>query len=178
MDVAKAVAERWSPRSYVPEPVPAGMLREIFEAGRASHSCFNEQPWSFLIATKADGAARERLESLLDAGNAYAKDAWVLGLSVGKKTFAKTGGPNRHAGHDVGSASAMMSLRAFELGLGMRFMAGYSLDGARRLVPVDFEPYAMFVIGHPASDLQKPKRERRPVETFAFQGEFGNPAAL
>jgi len=175
MDMARIIAERWSPRAYSTEPVSDANLKAIFEAGQASHSCFNEQPWRFLIATKKDGKAREQLERLLDEGNAYAKEPWILGLSFGKKTFTKTGKANRHAGHDVGSASAMMSNRAISLGVGMRFMAGYNVDEARKLAPADFEPYAMFVIGHPEKGLDRTPRVRNPLNEIIFEGAWGDP---
>jgi nitroreductase len=172
MNVIQAVAERWSPRAYEPTPFPDAQLKQIFEAGRASHSCFNEQPWRVLFAKKDAGAARAQLEALLDPGNAFAKEAWILALSLGKKTFTKTGQPNRHNGHDVGSASQAMSLCAWDLGLGMRYMAGFNLDAARKLVPADYEPYSLFVIGHAQKGLEKPARERRPLLDSFFENGF------
>jgi nitroreductase len=178
MTVNQAVAERWSPRAYEPTPVDDAKLKQIFEAACGAHSCFNEQPWRFLFAKKNAGAARLQIEALLDPGNSYAKEAWVLALSLGKKTFAKTGAPNRHAGHDVGSASHAMSLTAFELGLGMRFMAGFNLEAARKLVPDDFEPYSMFVIGNPVKGFAKPARDRRPTSESVFENAFGEKSPL
>lgn len=172
MNVIEAVAERWSPRAYEPTPFPDSKLKLIFESGRAAHSCFNEQPWRFIFSKKDAGAARTHLESLLDPGNAFATQAWILGLSLGKKTFTKTGQPNRHNGHDVGSASHAMSLCAWDLGLGMRFMAGYNLEAARKLVPPGYEPYSMFVIGNPQKGLERPPRDRRPLLDIVFEDGF------
>lgn len=172
MDVAKAVAQRWSPRAYSPEPIPDEDIRLIFEAGRAAHSCFNEQPFRVLYAKRNAGEPRSRLEALLDPGNAYAKDAWVLGLTFGKKTFTKTGKPNRHSGHDVGSAAQLCSVRAFSLGWGMRFMAGYNYEQAKLLAPADFEPYAMFALGRRAPGLTAPARDRKPLEEFLHENTW------
>lgn len=178
METRVAIAERWSPRAYQPEPVPEKVLEQIWEASHSGHSCFNEQPWRFLYATHNAGAPRRALEALLDDGNAYAKSAWVLGVSFGKKTFTKTGAPNRHNGHDVGSASQLMSLQAFSLGYGMRFMAGYNLEEARKLAPSDFEPYAMFVIGVPEAGLPAPVRTRNPLRETVFENTWGEPSPL
>jgi len=169
MEVGTAVAQRWSPRGYVPEPVPDATLRDIFEAARASHSCFNEQPWRFLYAKKNAGAPRSALEALLDEGNAFAKEPWILGLTFAKKNFTKTGAPNRHSGYDLGSAAALMALRAFSLGWGMRFMAGFDAAAAAHLLPAGFEPYSMFVIGKPDPALTRPERVRKPLEEFFFE---------
>ena len=174
MEVADAVAQRWSPRAYDPKPVSDADLTQIFEAGRSAHSCNNEQPWRFLIAKKNAGPARETLESFLAEGNAYAKNAWILGISFGKKTFTRNSKPNRHDGHDVGAASQAMSLRAFSMGINMRFMAGFDAEAAAKLAPPDFEPFAMFVIGYKTAAETKPPRTRNPLGDQYFENEWGN----
>lgn len=175
MEVESAVAQRWSPREYVSDPIPPAQLERIFEAARASHSCFNEQPWRFLYATKNAGAPRLALEALLDEGNAFAKDAWILGVTFAKKTFTKTGKPNRHAGYDLGSAAALMGLEAFSLGWGARFMAGFNAEEANRLLPsADFESYSMFVLGKPRPGLERPARQRKPLAEFFFENTAQN----
>ncbi len=175
METRAAIAQRWSARAYLDKPIPDADLKTIFEASRAAHSCFNEQPWHFLFAKKNAGAHRIALESLLDQGNDFAKNGWVLGVSFAKKTFAKTGGTNRHAGHDLGSASQLMSLLAFSLGYSMRFMGGYDLEKARTLAPADFEPYAMFVLGVPDLSGGHPERSRNKLTSLVFENAWGNP---
>ncbi|MBY0369593.1 nitroreductase family protein [bacterium] len=169
MNVQQAIETRWSPRGYVATPIPASDLHKIFEAARASHSCFNEQPWRFLYATKDAGPARATLEGLLGEGNAFAKEPWILGLTFAKTQFTKTGATNRHAGYDLGSAAALMALQAFELGWGMRFMAGFNLQNATKLLPVGFEAYSMFTLGKADPALTRPERQRKPLSDFFFE---------
>ncbi len=172
MKLHELIAERWSPREYISSPVSDSDLREIFSAALAAHSCFNEQPWRFLITLKDGSAKRLELESLLDDGNAFAKEAWVLGIALAKKTFTKTGALNRHHGYDLGSACQLASLRAQDLGLGMRFMAGFDRAKACQLVPSDFEPYSFFVIGHPKPGLIRPSRTRKDISEIVFKGDL------
>ncbi len=176
MQTGEAIAQRWSPRGYRSAEVDDAVLKEIFEAGRSAQSCFNEQPWRFLFAKKNAGAPRAALEALLAEGNAYAKQAWVLGVSFGKRTFTQTGKPNRHLGHDTGAASQLMALRAFDLGVNTRFMGGFSKEEAEKLVPPDFEAYAMFVIGFKAEDFIRPERSRTPLAQTVFENAWGRPA--
>ncbi len=176
MDVREAVAQRWSPRAYRPAEVDDAVLREIFEAGRSAQSCFNEQPWRFLFAKKNAGAPRAALEALLAEGNAYAKQAWVLGITFGKRSFTQNSKPNRHMGHDTGAASQLMALRAFDLGVNTRFMGGFSKEGAEALAPADFEAYAMFVIGFKEEGLERPERVRKPLVETVFENAWGSPA--
>ena len=52
--------------------------RSLFEAARWAASSYNEQPWSYLLATKEDPAEFARLLScLVEANQAWAKAAPV-----------------------------------------------------------------------------------------------------
>jgi nitroreductase len=178
MEILEAIQNRWSPREYVKEAIPESDLKSIFEASLATPSSFNEQPWRFLIATPDQKESRTKLESLLNEGNAFAKQAWVLGLSFGKKNFDKNGKPNRHYLYDVGAASLFMSLRALELGYATRFMAGFNMEKAQAQVSAEFEPGAMFVIGKAAPNLKRPERVRNPLSSCLFLGEWGKSFGL
>lgn len=48
------LAERRSIRRFKPEPVPAGLLREVLDAGRLAPSPTNSQPWYFLVISGED----------------------------------------------------------------------------------------------------------------------------
>ena len=91
-----AIANRWSPRTYKDAPIDPETLHKLFEAARWASSCFNEQPWRFVIATKADPEQFARvLNVLVPQNQQWAKNAWVLGITAGKKTFTHNGAPNR-----------------------------------------------------------------------------------
>lgn len=178
MDFSELYRTRWSPREYTAKEVEGERLEQVFEAARWAQSSFNEQPWRFLIATKNDGATRARLEGYLVEGNAYAKEAWVLGVAFAKKTFTKNDKPNRVAVHDLGAATQIIALKAFEIGLNSRFMAGFDVEKARELSPDDFEPVAMFVIGYAADRVLERgpgDRGRKPVDEYVWGGEWGSP---
>ncbi len=46
------LAERWSPYAFQERPVTSADLRSLFEAARWAASSYNEQPWSYIVATK------------------------------------------------------------------------------------------------------------------------------
>ena len=46
------IAGRWSPYGYADRPVSDDDLRSLFEAARWAPSCFNEQPWRYLVARR------------------------------------------------------------------------------------------------------------------------------
>src|SRR5207247_3106842 len=96
---------RWSPRAFSDRRVEPHKLRSLSDAARWSQSSYNEQPWSFIVATKEDEAEYARLLSCLVEGNIeWAQLAPVLMVSVARLSFEEDGKPNRHAFHDVGQA--------------------------------------------------------------------------
>jgi nitroreductase len=156
----------------------------MFEAARWSASCFNEQPWSFIVATRDDAAEFARLLSCLVEGNqAWAAHAPVLMVSVARLTFVQNGKPNRTAIHDVGLATSQMILQAMAMGLFMHPMAGLYQEKVRELygVPEGYDPVAAIAAGYPgdpatlAESLRQRElapRVRKPQEDFTFRGRF------
>ena len=181
---------RWSPRAFANRPVEPEKLLRLWEAARWSASCANQQPWYFIVATQADEAEYARLLSCLRENNQqWASRAPVLMVSVAKLSFDMNGQPNRYAFHDVGLAVANLIMQATALGLYVHQMAGFYPEKVRELygVPEDFEPVAGIVLGYPGDaatlpeDLQQRElapRVRRPLETFVFQGAWGQISPL
>src|SRR5437763_1874068 len=101
--VHELIARRWSPYAFADRPVAPDDLRSLFEAARWAPSSYNEQPWSYLVATKDDREQLERLLSCLVEGNqAWARAAPVLALGCTSLQFTLNGRPNPAAVHDLG----------------------------------------------------------------------------
>ena len=89
---------RWSPRAFTGEAISHPELMKCIEAARWAPSSYNEQPWSYLLATRDDAASFEKLLGcLLPANQGWAKNAGALLISVARRTFARNGTPNRVA---------------------------------------------------------------------------------
>src|SRR5437763_17131605 len=109
--VHELIRERWSPRAFADKPVPQDALRSLFEAARWAPSSSNEQPWSFLVATKDQPDEHARILSCLLEGNQrWARHAPVLMISVAARAFAASGKPNPHAWYDLGAATAFLTI--------------------------------------------------------------------
>ena len=101
--IQDVLARRWSPRAFSSQDVEAEKLRSVFEAARWAPSCFNEQPWSYLVATRRETEHWERLVSCLVEGNrTWAERAPVIFLNVASNQFSRNGKPNRWGQHDLG----------------------------------------------------------------------------
>lgn len=183
--IHELLRRRWSPVAFSNQAVESEKLASLLEAARWAPSSFNEQPWSFIVATKENPAEYERLLGCLTEGNiAWAKQAPVLMLSVAKTNFERNGKPNRHAFHDVGLAAENLVLQATALGLFVHQMAGILPDKARETygIPKGHEAVAGIALGYPGDGaaleekLQKRQnapRSRKPLESFVFTGKWG-----
>jgi len=180
------LARRWSARALDGRSLEPEKLRTILEAARWAPSSNNEQPWRYLVFDGRDAAALEAARSCLVEGNAWARKAPVLLLSVAKESFTYKEKPNRHGQHDTGLASENLVLQATELGLVTHQMAGFDAQKARQLfqIPEGFTPMAMIALGYPGKvedlpdELRKREtapRTRKPIEEVAFAGKWGEP---
>ena len=128
------IAERWSPRAFANRPVEAEKLRSLFEAARWAASSYNGQPWYFIVGTKDHPEDYRRvLDCFVEFNQSWAKSAPVVALSVARLKFEHNGEPNRHAFHDVGAASATLTIQAEELGLAVHQMGGILPEKAREI---------------------------------------------
>jgi len=188
--IHELLARRWSPYGLDPRPVPAAVLRSLFEAARWAPSSFNEQPWRYLVAVRQDKAAFADLLSCLGEFNqGWARDASALAIGVAALAFARNGKPNGAALHDLGAAAANLTLEATSRGLVVHQMAGILPDRVRELgrVPDGFQPLTALAIGYPRDPADLPEalrerdtapRTRRPQEEFVFGPVWGKPAEL
>jgi nitroreductase len=188
--IHELIARRWSLYSFDDRPIKAEDLRSIFEAARWAPSSRNEQPWRYIVATKEDPGEHSRLLSCLTSGNqAWAHAAPVLALAVVKLTFTRDGAPNRVALHDIGLASATLSLEATARGIYVHQMAGIVPQRARELyaIPDEFAPAMALAMGYRADPDRVPEpyrtrdrtpRTRRPLREFVFGGSWGSAAVL
>ena len=179
------IEKRWSPVAFSPTPVEPEKLRSVLEAARWAASCFNEQPWVYIVATKGEPENFQRLLGCLVEGNqVWAKNAPVLMLSVAKLHFAHDGNANRHALHDVGAASAGLTMQATALGLYVHQMAGFDVERARKefSIPAGYEPGAAMALGYLGDDSGLPEklrarnkaaRKRKALSEFVFSGKWG-----
>jgi nitroreductase len=184
------IAQRWSPYSFADRPVSDDAIRSLFEAARWAASSYNEQPWRYIVATKANPTEFERLLScLVEANQAWAKAAPVLALGCVSMNFVRNGKPNAAAEHDLGLASATLTLEATARGLSVHQMIGILPDRAREVfhIPAEIRPLTGLAIGYVADpgalpenlrDRDHAPRTRRPLAEFVFGGQWGTASDL
>jgi nitroreductase len=178
----KQFIERWSPRAMLSDPIPMEDLMPMFEAAHWAPSCFNEQPWRFVLARQEED--KKRFLSILAQGNqVWAHRAPVLVAVFAKNYFDHDGSDNAWCEFDSGSAFMALSLQAMHQGYACHGMGGFDKDKAYEVCGVDKENYraiAMIAIGKRANKEILPEElqaiespnVRHPIERTVYEGIF------
>lgn len=183
--ILEILQNRWSPRAFADRPVEPDKLKRVLEAARWAASSFNEQPWSFIVATKDQPDEYAKLLAcLIEWNQTWAKTAPVLIVTVAKLTFTRNGNKNGMAKHDIGLAVGNLTAQATAEGLYLHQMAGIEPEKVRTTygVPEGYDPLTAIALGYlgdPAvlpADMQAMESSpmvRKPLNQFVFTGKWG-----
>ena len=185
--IHELIANRWSPRAFDPDKtVSRDDLTALLEAARWAPSCFNDQPWRYIVCDKVGDTAawQNGLAVIAEKNRLWAKNAPVLLLAVAMGNFNHNGKANRWAMYDTGAASVSLCLQATALGLIVHQMGGFDADLTRQTfkLPDDCTPMAMMAVGYQAEaatladDFQaaeQAERSRTALEQRFYLGQWG-----
>lgn len=176
-DIMPEIKTRYAVKYFKRQNITREELLPVFEAARYAPSCFNEQPWRYIVGDAPE--RHDKLAQCLDKGNAWAKEAPVLLLVLAKKPFDLTGKDNAYARFDTGTATGFLQLEAVRRGFAVHCMAGFSAPKARELFAIDerFDIICMVALGRPADagELAPEQRAdqapgtRNALETFILE---------
>jgi len=185
--IQDCIAHRWSPYGFADRDVSENDLRCLFEAARWAPSSFNEQPWSFIVATRSQTTAFARvLSCLVDSNQVWAKAAPILALGVAALKFKRNDKPNRVAIHDLGLATGNLLAEATARGISVHPMVGILPDRARELyaIPDACEVVTGLAIGYAgdpdglAAEIRQrdlAPRQRKSQREFVFGARWQEP---
>ncbi|MBN1596446.1 nitroreductase family protein [candidate division FCPU426 bacterium] len=172
---------RWSPRAFSPTAVPEEDLLAVLDAAHWAPSCFNEQPWRFVVARRENDLQRMR-ECLVEQNRLWAGRAPVLIAVLSVPLFQQNGQPNRWHAFDAGTAWGYMALEARARNLFAHAMGGFTAAKVMELfhVPDNWTAQAIVALGYrgPADQLSKElqvreqPQPRRPLREFWQEGPF------
>jgi len=182
-EVIEEIQTRWSPRAFDPErEVPDDDLMGMLEAARYAPSCFNEQPWRFIVGRRGDSNYERIKAALTDSNREWAYKASVLMMILSEQNFDYNQKPNRWHLFDAGTAWGYLSLEAERRGLITHAMAGYSRDQIREAfnVPEDLSIIAAVAVGYygdkealSSKNFEKEKPSpRKSIQEILFQSEM------
>ena len=167
-DIMPEIKERWSMRAFSEEKISRDEIMAVIEAARFAPSCFNEQPWRFIIADDEEKLGKMR-GVLVESNQVWANVAPVLIAILSQKVFSYNGKDNFWNMFDTGTAWGYLSLEAQRRGLATHAMGGFSRSKLREVFNVsdDYEIICVVALGKPGDKEKLPealqKRERPDV---------------
>jgi nitroreductase len=187
--VSELLARRWSPRAF---DASRGLERKqvlaLLEAARWAPSCFNDQPWRFVVCDRFEDqeAWQKLLYCLAEKNQLWAKNVPLLLLATALPAFGHNDKPNRWSQYDTGAASENICLQAAAMGLAAHQMGGFDVDKARVafVIPEEVAVMAVIAVGHPGTvdeldeefrDGEQAARVRKPLGEGFFSGAWGKP---
>ncbi|MGE0482723.1 MAG: nitroreductase family protein [Gammaproteobacteria bacterium] len=185
-DIETLVRNRFSPKAFAPREVDDDILRALFEAARWAPSCYNDQPWHFVVTRRGETIHAALLECLATGNQAWAGTAPLLLVGVAREHFAHNGTANRHAWYDLGQAVASLLLVATSHGLHVHQMAGFDAERTATLcaLPTGHAAVVVAALGYlgdparlPPGTVEKDPstRERKALADFVFAADWGTP---
>jgi nitroreductase len=169
MQTWDAISSRRNVRSFSPQPVSAGHLDQILEAGRRAPSSRNTQPWDFVLVT--DPAQLRELAAVWVGAAHVASSAATIALITSEE-----GGHGGRVQFDLGQVTMSIMLAAADLGIGSCHAGIGDQDLARRLLGLPADRTCAFLIslGYPAGRPLAPIRnpDRRPFDEIVHNGTW------
>jgi len=172
VDIAEPMRSRWSPSVFDAEHELTGAeITRLLEAAQWAPSSGNRQPWRYLVAPRGS-AAHQVLVPHLSRGNS----GWVPRASAVFLSVVQVGGDGVELSdllipaHDVGQASAHLTLQAQAMGLFAHQFGGFDHHAVAAGLGVPdtvrvLAGIAVGVRGDPADvperDAERDHRERR-----------------
>ncbi|MGH2406089.1 MAG: nitroreductase family protein [bacterium] len=156
MDAYLAVVGKREVRRYQSRPVPEPVLTQILEAGRASGSSRNRQPWRFIVVT--DRARLREVSGLVSrpANVAEAPAAIVVAIASPRSAF------------DTGRTAQNMMLAAWTLGVGT--CPNTPTDEAALKtalgLPAEMAVPTVLSLGYPAPGERRPLQKADPEKVL------------
>jgi nitroreductase len=185
-ELLSEIASRRSFRAIDPRPVDQEVLRRTLEAATLAPSCFNNQPWRFLVLNEEP--VLSKIKEHLAGGNYWVKKSPVVIAVVTRNEFDCALSEGRdYAMFDCGMAAMNLQLQAWREGLYAHPMAGFSPKGVKEAFGMaeDILLITLIALGYPGSDdhlsekhrkAEHSERSRRAESEVIFYNEWPDAA--
>ena len=170
MNFNELLEKRRAYRSLESIEITESIVNDLYEALKLSASCFNNQPWRYVFVFEKDQL--NKTYSALSEGNAWAKkSSMIIAVLSHRDLDCKMPDGRDYYKFDTGMASAILILKATELGLVAHPIAGYNPDKVKEVldIPEPFEVLTLIIVGKKSqeegellSDYQKEVEKKRP----------------
>lgn len=190
-DAAVAVRDllrnRRSHRAFSSKPIEHDKLMRLFEAARWAPSARNEQPWRFVLVSKANSRLFDDIIKTFPPFNFFwAKNAAALIVAIEHRNYEVDGSQNPFSAYDLGESVAYLTVQAEAEGLVSRQIGAFNSERVRDLLeaPGDYHPTTVLAVGYPGEASSLPDeyrsqetapRRRKSLEEIVFEDNWGKP---
>ena len=171
METWDAIRARRNVRTYRQDPIPAGDLDRIAEAGWRAPSASNRQHWNFIIVT--DREQLQALSTVWQGARHIAGAAAAIALILPQPEDERSKVVDQY---DLGQATYAIMLAAADLGVGTGHSSVGEQEKAREIlgVPDDYNVAYLIGVGYPDDRPLKPivKPNRLPFDEVVRHGHW------
>ena len=180
-EVNPLIAARRAWRALAEDPVPREALARLVEAAHLAPSCFNNQPWRFVVAT---GPVLEKVKAALPGGNYWAQRApAILALASHRDLDCKLSDNRDYFLFGCGMATGFLMVQATQMGLVAHPIAGYDPLAVKEAlgIPADYVLITLIVVGKRGDpsvlsdkhrELELGPRDRKPLPEVLMWDRF------
>ena len=165
--ILELLGQRYSVRSYKPDPVENDKLQQILEAARLAPTAANRQPFQIIVIHTR---GREDELSRIYTRPWFVQAPIVICIcAITDKAWVRRDGKS-YADVDVAIVMDHLILAATDLGLGTCWIGAFDPIAARETLglPEQASPIAFTPLGYPA-DQPAPKRRKSLSELVRYE---------
>jgi len=177
--IIKEIDKRRSLRALSDKPVPEDVLKRLIYAATRAPSCFNNQPWRFMVVNEEE--ALSKVKARLAGGNYWAERASAfIVVSTNIENDCMLPGGRNYALLDTGMAVQNILLQATAEGINAHPIAGFDSESLKEDFGYNSKDVVITVVvlGYPGSSenlsdshkkAEQEKSPRKPEkEIIAF----------
>jgi len=182
MELKETIERRRAQRALDLVDIDDGTVRELTGAASLAPSCYNNQPWRFVLVREKEQL--DRLKATLTKGNAWALRASMIIAVHSEPSLDCDAQGSKYYLFDTGMAVAFVLLRATDLGLLAHPISGFDHSQAKAVlgIPEANELFALIIVGKHSDDWsglkdwqlerEKDRPKRLPFERIASMESF------
>lgn len=181
-ELVNEIEQRRAKRALSEEKIPGDIISRIMTAATYAPSCFNNQPWRFLVVTDE---ALKKVHDALSGANYWVKKAPLIVVVVTKPDLdCQLSDRRDYAFFDCGLATENLMLQAFKEKLYAHALAGFDplkvKEGLQ--IPDEYIVIALVAVGYPGDDsflnekhrgLEHSPRNRKPEPDVICYNAWG-----
>ncbi|MCD5417123.1 nitroreductase family protein [Candidatus Bipolaricaulota bacterium] len=176
------IVERRAKRALSAEPVCAEEIGLLIEAAHLAPSCFNSQPWRFIVIDDKEKLAA--IKETMPKGNYWTAPAPVIiAIASQRDLDCKLSDERDYFLFGCGMAAGNLMIQATEMGLIAHPIAGYNPTKVKEIlkVPADYVLITLIIVARPGDPvnlsedhraIELGERDRKPLIEVMARNRF------